>query len=260
MNKVKIGHVYRETPGTWSELTRRQLLHLVPLLFKPASSEVEVHVLLLHQLLGLPYVLWRGLSHFQIADLLRLVRWLTAPSRLTKQLLPVLGPWYARLAGPGDWLGGVQVWEFANAETQLRKWVASQAEADLNRLVAVLYRPRRWFWWLLKFSPSYTGDARQVFNEKSVARRAQRVARLPLAHRQAVLLYYLGCRAQLEQAYPHLFSGDEGNGKDPNPWLTLIGRLPNEKFGRLDQISVRPLHTVLHFTNQFIRDAPKDEK
>ena len=38
------------------------------------------------------------------------------------------------------------------------------------------------------------------------------MARLPLRERQAVLLYYLGCRAGLEQAYPHLFSGDAGNG------------------------------------------------
>jgi hypothetical protein len=75
-----------------------------------------------------------------------------------------------------------------------------------------------------------------------------------------VLLYYLGCRAGLEKAYHHVFDGDEGNAKDPNPWLTLIGRLPNEKFGTLDQIGTRPLHTVLLFTNQFIRDAPTDEK
>lgn len=259
MNKVKIAHVHRQLPSNWSELTRRQLLRLVPLLFRPATSEVEVHVLLLHQLLNLPYVLWRGLSNFQIADHLRLVRWLTAPSRLTKQLLPVLGPCWARLAGPGDSLGGVQVWEFANAETQLRKWVDTQGEDHLNRLVAVLYRPRRWFWWLRKLSPAYSGDNRQAFNEKSVATRSQRVARLPLAQRQAVLLYYLGCRAALEQSYTHVFDGDEGNAKDPNPWLTLIGRLPNDKFGRLDQIAQRPLHTVLHFTNQFIRDAPKEK-
>jgi hypothetical protein len=152
------------------------------------------------------------------------------------------------------------VWEFANAEAQLRKWVASQAPADLDRLVAVLYRPRRAFHWLRKLSPEFNGDGRQVFNEKTVAARARRVARLPLAQRHAVLLYYLGCRAALERAYPHLFSGDEGNGKDLNPWLTLIGRLPNDKFGDIAQIGLRPLHTVLLFTNQFIRDAPKDEK
>jgi hypothetical protein len=259
MIKLQIGTLHRELPSNWAELTRRQLLHVVPLLFQPAGA-VHVHVQMLHRLLRLPYAHWRGLTDFQIADLLRLVRWLTEPSQLTKQLLPTLGPWWARLVGPGDWLAGVQVWEFANAEAQLRKWVASQAPADLDRLVAVLYRPRRAFHWLRKLSPAYTGDARQVFNEKTVAKRAQRVAQLPLAQWHAVLLYYLGCRAALERAYPHLFSGDEGNGKDLNPWLTLIGRLPNDKFGDIAQIGLRPLHTVLLFTNQFIRDAPKDEK
>ena len=259
MNKVQIATVHRQLPASWGELTRRQLLAVVPVLFRTADP-VAAQVRLLRLLLALPYSLWRGLTNFQVASHLYLVRWLTEPSRLTRQLLPVLGPWYARLAGPGDWLAGVQVWEFANAEAALRKWVASQTETDLNRLVAVLYRPRRWLWLLQKFSPSYTGDARQVFNEKRVAARAGRVARLPLVERQAVLLYYLGCRAALENAYPHLFSGDEGNGKDPNPWLTLIGRLPNDKFGTLDQIGQRPLHTVLLFTNQFIRDAPKDDK
>lgn len=259
MNNVQIATERRQLPATWSELTRRQLLAVVPLLFRPASP-VTVQVLLLRELLRLPIGLWFRLTDFQIADHLRLVRWLTEPSKLTRQLLPVLGPWWARLAGPGDWLAGVLVWEFANAEAQLRKWISSQAEADLNRLVAVLYRPRRWLWWLRQLSPTHAGDCRQAFNEKRVAARARRVARLPLVERQAVLLYYLGCRAQLEQAYPHLFSGDEGNGKDPNPWLTLIGRLPNDKFGDIAQIGLRPLHTVLLFTNQFIRDAPTDEK
>ena len=259
MNNVQFAHVRRQLPANWSELTRRQLLAIVPLLFQP-TGPVAVQVQLLRLLSRLPIGLWFRLTDFQIADHLRLVRWLTQPSQLIKQLLPVLGPWWARLAGPGDWLAGVSVWEFANAEAQLSKWVATQDEATLNRLVAVLYRPRRFGWWLLRLSPAYTGDSRQVFNEKRVAARAERVARLPLAQRQAVLLYYLGCRAKLEQAYPHLFSGDEGNGKDPNPWLTLIGRLPNDKFGDIAQIGLRPLHTVLLFTNQFIRDAPTDEK
>lgn len=259
MKDVQIADVRRQLPENWRELTRRQLLAIVPLLFQPIGA-VPMQVQLLCLLLKLPVGLWFGLTDFQIADHLRLVRWLTEPSKLTRQLLPVLGPWWARLVGPGDWLAGVSVWEFANAEAQLQKWVKAQGEADLNRLVAVLYRPRRWFWWLHRLSPSYTGDSRQVFNEKRVAARAERVAKLPLAHRHAVLLYYLGCRAQLEQNYHHVFDGDEGNAKDPNPWLTLIGRLPNDKFGTLDQIGLRPLHTVLLFTNQFIRDAPTDEK
>ncbi|AMJ65051.1 hypothetical protein [Hymenobacter sp. PAMC 26628] len=259
MNKVQIGGVRRQLPANWGELTRPQLLLAVPILFQ-ALPPVRAKMLLLRTLLGLPRGLWRGLNSFQVADLLQLVRWLTEPSGLTRQLLPVLGPWWARCAGPGDWLAGVSVWEFANAEHQLRKWVASQAEADLNHLAAVLYRPRRWGHGLRTFSPGYTGDDRQAFNPKTVGARAARVAHWPLAHRQAVLLYYLGCRAALERAYPHLFSGDAGNAKDPNPWLTLIGRLPNDKFGDIEQIGKRPLHTVLLFTNQFIRDAPKDPK
>lgn len=259
MEDVQIADVRRQLPSNWSELTRRQLLAVVPLLFQPISP-VAMQVQLLCLLLKLPVGLWFGLTDFQIADHLRLVRWLTEPSQLIKQLLPVLGRPWARLAGPGDWLAGVSVWEFANAEAALSRWVKSQANADLDRLVAVLYRPRRWFWWLHRLSPAYTGDSRQAFNEKRVAARAGQVARLPLRERHAVLLYYLGCRSKLEQAYPHLFSGDEGNGKDPNPWLTLIGRLPNDKFGDIAQIGLRPLHTVLLFTNQFIRDAPTDEK
>ena len=256
MNHVKIGTTARQLPANWGELTRRQLVALTPVLFQPLTP-VAAQVRLLRLLLALPAGLWRGLSTFQIADLLRLVRFLTEPSRLTRQLLPVLGAWYRRLAGPGDWLAGVSVWEFSNAESHLRKWVDTQKEEHLNALVAVLYRPRRAFWWVRKFSPSYTGDSRQVFNGKNVAARAGRVGRLPLAQRQAVLLYYLGCRAALESAYPHLFSGDEANGKDANPWLTLIGRLPNDKFGDVEAIGKRPLHTVLLFTNQFIRDAPE---
>jgi len=258
MNHVQLGPVHRQVPTHWNELTPQQLVQVVPVLFS-SQAPVAACTQLLRRLLAVPRKLWQGLTNFQIADHLRLVRWLTEPSQLTRQLLPRLGPWYARLAGPGDWLAGVQVWEFANAEAALSKWVASQAEADLNRLVAVLYRPRRAFYWLHRLSPAFNGDVRQLFNEKTVGARALRVARLPLVQRQAVLLYYLGCRASLENAYPHLFDGDEANGKDANPWLTLIGRLPNDKFGDVAQIGQRPLHTVLLFTNQFIRDAPTEE-
>lgn len=257
MHTVQIGPARRQLPSDWGELTRRQLLLAVPLLFRPLAP-VAARTQLLRTLLALPRGLWRGLTSFQIASHLYLVKWLTEPSRLTRQLLPRLGPWWARLAGPGDWLGGCTVWEFSNAEAHLRTWISSQDVAALNALVAVLYRPRRLGWWLHQFSPSYTGDPRQAFNSKTVAARARRVGRLPLVQRQAVLMYYLGCRAALETAYPHLFSGDEANGQDANPWLTLIGRLPNDKFGDIAQIGERPLHTVLLFTNQFIRDAPDE--
>lgn len=259
MNKLRIGGVDRQLPANWDELSRAQLLAIMPLLFRPLAP-VALKAQLLRVLLAIPAGLWRQLTNFQVADLLHLVRWLTEPSRLTRQRLPLLGPVYARLAGPGDWLAGVSVWEFANAENYLRSWTETQKEAALNALVAVLYRPRRAFHWLRGLSPAFTGDHRQAFNGKTVAARAARVARLPLAQRQAVLLYYLGCRAALESAYPHLFSGDTANGKDANPWLTLIGRLPNDKFGDVEAIGKRPLHTVLLFTNQFIRDAPTDEK
>lgn len=258
MNDVRIGTVSRQLPAQWDELTRRQLLRIVPILFRQLTP-VRAQLLLLFTLLRLPWRLRHVLTPFQQADNLRLVRWLTAPSRLTKQLLPTLGPWWARLAGPGDWLAGVQVWEFSNAEHQLRKWLDTQDVAALNALVAVLYRPRRWGWQLRRLSPGYAGDDRQAFNSKTVAPRAARVARLPLAERQAVLLYYLGCRAALETSYPHLFSGDEANAQDANPWLTLIGKLPNDKFGDIERIGQRPLHTVLLFTNQFIRDAPRED-
>jgi hypothetical protein len=258
MNNVQFGSFHRQLPEDWEELTRRQLLLVVSILFR-AATPMAAQLLLLRTLARLPLPLWSRLTVFQLADHVRHVRFLTEPSRLTKQLLPRLGPWWARLAGPGDWLAGLSVWEFANAETHLRTWTSSQDPAALNKLVAVLYRPRRWLWWLRKFSPSYTGDPRQAFNSKTVAVRAGRVGRLPLVQRQAVLFYYLGCRASLENAYPYLFSGDDANGQDANPWLTLIGKLPNDKFGDIEQIGQRPLHTVLLFTNQFIRDTPDDQ-
>ena len=91
-----------------------------------------------------------------------------------------------KLYGPDNALININFREYKDASYYYRKYMERNDEADLNRMIAVLYRPRN----LL------TGRKIRYKPEK-LEKRAARIGRLPLEERFAVYLFFMACEEHL---------------------------------------------------------------
>jgi hypothetical protein len=85
-----------------------------------------------------------------------------------------------KLKGPADALTDITFLEYKDANTYYRAYQQSQDEKDLNRLIAVLYRPLRFF-------------KKLAYDENTIELRAWHIGKLPMAQRWAIYLFYAAC-------------------------------------------------------------------
>jgi len=87
-----------------------------------------------------------------------------------------------RLYGPGNGLTDISFLEYKDASLYYRQYLQANDEADLNRMIAVLYRPKNIF----------TGHKKKYRAEK-LEKRARMVGKLPLHTRFAIYLFFMAC-------------------------------------------------------------------
>jgi hypothetical protein len=80
--------------------------------------------------------------------------------------------------GPANALSDCTFLEYKDAGTHFRQYAKTEDEADLNRLVAVLYRPKDWRGNRVKYNPD------------SVDKRAALVSKVPIGLRFGVFLFF----------------------------------------------------------------------
>lgn len=238
----------KAVPGSWNSLTRPLLLRIVGVLYSPHDNETQLRIRLLSLLLQVP--LATVLLRFTPEQIIQ-IKWLTdfvlSEAGLTVQLLPSLRPrwWQRRLYAPRENFRDVRFLEFIFADAYFIAYCKAPAETQwLDNLVATLYRPQR-----RPYRPravDYQGDRRQPFNSIHVATRAARLATLGMAEKLAVLTWYRGCRAKLEQDFKLVFTAanQEGATQGSDGWAHVARELSGGIFGTLDQTE-----------NQLVRDV-----
>lgn len=203
---------------------------------------------LLGVLFQVPVRVLRKVNPVQVVSLQPTVAFLRDPSQgrpLTAQLLPRLPgqPWYRRpLFGPSASFQNLTFLEFIFADTYFLRYLQTNEEVWLEQLVAVLYRPQR-----PDYRPraaSYGGDRREDFNEHLVAARTRAMAHVPHYLKLAVLLYYCGCRRELERRYPRVFEGDTKQKAATSGWQAVLLNLA-DGVHRIDATAGQRLHNVL---------------
>lgn len=178
----------KNVAGTWDELSRAQLLRLMPVLYHTFADTYRQQLDALAILFGINQVFALRITPVQYCQILWMTDFLLGEHvEFTKQLLPsVRGRWYQRpLYGPADALSNVRFLEFVFADSYFVAYASSQEEKWLDLLLAVLYRPQR-----RRYRPqaaNYAGDRRQDFNENLVDARAADLAALPQAQKLAIL-------------------------------------------------------------------------
>ena len=248
MHTLQLDGRPKQVAATWDELSREQLLRLMPVLYHAYASKYEQLIELLAILFGINVVFALRFTPVQILE----VKWMTAfllgeHVGLTRQLLPWLrGKWYQRpLYGPADSLSNVRFLEFVFADSYFVAYASSQEQQYLDRLLAVLYRPQRW-----PHRPraaDYGGDRRQEFNENLVESRLARVAALRPAEKLAVLTWYRGCRHALELRFPLVFTpaNEETASRQAGGWDYVLREMSGQAFGSFEETGRQHLHTVL---------------
>lgn len=249
MHDVIIGTQAKRVASTWDELSPKQVLALVPVLYGTYPNPLRQRFDALRILLGISQSLLLRFTPVQLVEVKWLVEFLfDAPCTLTRQLLPRVrgGPWYRRwVYGPTAGLANLRFLEFVFADSFFVAYCRTSEAPWLDQLLAVLYRPQRWLY--RPHAVSYQGDRRQDFNENLLARHAGELARLPQPTKLAILTWYRGCRHALEQSYPLVFAAPEaGTGAaEAGDWGRVLRELSGQAFGDFEATGRQHLHTVL---------------
>lgn len=238
-------------PAEWDELSERQLILVVKVLFSKMEI-TKAKCQLLGILLG--QKAWLAIPVEEKAQLLYLTEFIIEKNTLTKNLLPD----YKKYYGPEDDLDNLKGKEFLFTELYYNEHIASGSIADLNKLVAVLYRPAKNNYDRHK-DPD--GDIREAFNSNLTEHYASKVAKWPLAVRQAILTWYTGCREAFPPRYPYVFSGSEG-GDDSRYglWSVLRDVAVKGTFGNFDATEEQYLPNIFMELNEMMREQEEVRK
>lgn len=98
----------------------------------------------------------------------------------TKSFIRSIHRWIHFYYGPVDALTDITFLEYKDANSFYRKYSETQDEADLNRLIAVLYRPR-------------IMGHKFKYNPAKIEKRAQRIGKMPYDIRFGIFLFYTAC-------------------------------------------------------------------
>ncbi len=234
-------------PEGWEELTAKQFIALAGILHNGEHENIKYDRALLA-------VCGKSLLRFLFIPLeIRLrcydhISWIFESQEVTKQLLPVYGGLY----GPASDFDNLILAELHHTETAYYNLTKENDAAALDELVAILYREAK---------PDYDvkrdkdGDVRVPFAYGDIAYHKALVARWPMAVKQAILLWYDGCRQSLVTQYPPAFEGAETSDNYYNGLYGMIRSLSGDKYGDFEKVN----HLFIHIAFLEIVESKKEE-
>ena len=108
--------------------------------------------------------------------------------------------------GPGNCFENLTYCEYRTARGYFKSYATDTKEDDLNKMIAVLYRPSKRFWFLQKYFKSSDGERRIGFKSKSnpiyFQRRTKIISKVPFHIRYAVFIYFSACEDFLKTGKP----------------------------------------------------------
>ncbi len=252
MNLVYYGKDVYQTPSTWNELRRRQLLEVIGI-FHAQVPEVKGFLMILRALTRIPW--WKFLRmqtpHMENAAR-EVAAFLMEKNDLTRNIIPRKGIYF----GPSDHMQNLKCGEFCFTEIFYSRWKNEQDEASLDRLVAVLYRrPKLWYnHWL---NPA--GDRRVAFNPNLIDHDARRSAKWNKNLKLAIAHFYEGCRNEKMAANPKVFENGNGEESVHGMWSVMRNVAKAGHFGSLDNVMDQYVDTILMELNEVVVEAERME-
>ena len=119
-------------------------------------------------------------------------------------------------------------------------------------MVAVLYRPKKWFWFIRKtFTDNQ--DPRKKFVNRSLKKRSGIMAKVDYHVKYSVFLFFSGVLNSLPVLYPYVYQQKGDSGGEDNGWASLIISLAD---GKTDDKSLETImNSNLYNANASIYDG-----
>jgi len=227
MNQVEIDGKTYFMPSDWNELSKKQVL-FVSRLFQEQLTMVDFKLMALFKFLSLSPKVIKRIHHEDIYFLCESLDFLFKEVSLTKNLLPVLRTGRRKYYGTTDAMMNGTFGEFTMANSLLDSFSKTREQKYLDEMVAVFYRPKKWFWFIRK-ACSDNQDPRKKFVHRSLKRRCQRIASLDYKVKYSIFLFFSGVLNSLPKLYPYVYEQQGGTGSEDNGWASLIISLADGK-------------------------------
>jgi hypothetical protein len=221
----------------WNELTQKQYISIAKILHSDVLSDDAKMLSALQVLLKYSTIRFLLLEEDFIVRCLPHVTWIFERDNITAQLIPKYKSFYGP-AGEFDNLIGK---EFHCTEIAYQEVIRNNDAEALNRLCAFLYRPKKHSY---DMRVNKDGDVRVLFNPNECLYHAQRVRRWKPEVKQAILLWYDGCRQMLVKSYPLAFGKGKENGNYYEGLFGMMRSIAGEKYGTLEDVENLYVHTM----------------
>ena len=227
MNQVEIDGKTYSMPSDWNELTRKQVV-FVSRLFQRQLSMVDFKLRALFDFLSVRPKIKKRIHPEDAYFLCETLDFLFSEVSLTKNLLPVIMTGRRKCTGPSDAMMNCTFGEFTMANSLLDAFSKTKEQKYLDEMVAVLYRPKKWFWFIRR---SFTDnqDPRKKFVTRSLKKRCTRMAALDYHIKYSVFLFFSGVLNSLPVLYPYVYEQKGDAGSKDNGWASLIISLADGK-------------------------------
>lgn len=241
----------------YNELTGMQLIKLAPLLKSVVKDDLLVKLQVLKVLMNVS----PSAFYFMSLDLreraLEHVEWVFEKNTLTKQLLPEIDGYH----GPKTSFDNLTLEEYHCAEIFYSDLIADGDAAALDKLVAVLYRKPKSLFYNQEKDPA--GDIRKPFNEHEIDYWAKKISKWPTDTKQAILLWYDGCRQHLISLYAAVFTPTQPTTEqaDTKGMFGVMRQIADgNKYGQFEHVKKLNIHTALLEMEQLIKEAAEANK
>jgi hypothetical protein len=244
MNVLSVGLSKFNVPAAWGELSQAQCTRVLSVLLMHKWNDLT-RLILLETLLPAGFKKYFDqLSDDQVIQLLDLTDWLNVdPAKIPLARFRVGIRWYYV-----PQLSNLNSIEAALVDNLLQKWANDGQEKDLNKVVGILCRPAKWwisiFPWAIKYNTKWNGDKRQRFNGNLSDVHVQKMQKVSIENRLAVVWSYLHLKRQVMKAFGNLFEGSSGSGS----FLDCIYQVSEKNvFGTFEETCRTPFLNLLGY-------------
>lgn len=235
-------------PVSYNELSRRQLLCILKIL-NSKVLRTRAYLKMLFVLTKIDRINFMLASADELAEYFYLVEFFALNNDLTKNLIPKYRSFY----GPADDFDNIIGEEYTFADLFFSRYKNGD-KTSIDLFIAALYRPRKKNY-DKKANPD--GDVREEFNRNLMERNANKIKSWPAPMKEAIAVWYEGCRKRLVQTNPRIYGGEGGDPPQYGMWSimrSLAEKGIHGTFTAIEKMKIKELHMEM---NELIRESDR---
>lgn len=231
-------------PNNWDELNKKQLIKVASILHHPLYSNDLKQYLLLKALINVASFGFGRLHVDGKARMMKYVEWVS-----DKELFLTYNPiinyrkniFSETLFAPASNFENLKMVEFHYSEVAYKNLIETDEVDYLNELVAILYRRKKDNY---DCELNSDGDFRVPFKAAEIEYHKKIVKGWNTSVKQAILMWYDGCRQSLIKEYEEVYKGSSNTENYYTGLFTMMRSLAGDKYGTFENIENLNVHTA----------------